>query len=102
MLPIEEGCLAVIINSKIGNNGKEVFVGEFIGEIECYPENGMIVNPTRKDYWNIDRPINCETVSGIRLLDTRRVSESKLLRIDGGEFKEEETEELVLIEQGES
>jgi hypothetical protein len=101
MLPIEEGCLAVIINSKVGNNGKEVIVGKYIGILKGYFDKGFYLNPPKKDYWNIDRLINCVTSRGQRLSDTSHISESRLFRIDGGEFKEEEqAEELVLVNQG--
>ena len=30
-MKIEPGCMAIIINSRMGNNGKIIVVGEFIG-----------------------------------------------------------------------
>ena len=34
--PIEEGCRAIIVNSKAGNNGIEVTVGKLIGKVPKY------------------------------------------------------------------
>jgi hypothetical protein len=49
--PIEEGCRAVVVNSKADNNGVIVHVGEFIGDDDSF---GF---PHNKRHWSIDREI---------------------------------------------
>lgn len=83
--PIEEGCLAVTHNCKLlKNNGICVVVGKFVGEIEGWHGNNQ---------WETDA-----LFEGVNdgLLDNH-MQETRLLRIDVGEFEEEETEELALV-----
>lgn len=93
MLPIEEGCLAVIYNDKDGNSGTSVTCMRYLGK--------------HKDYWNSDLwetdtmlksyYYNSQGHRLKRAPDSCYISERKLLRIDGGKFEEEETEELALL-----
>lgn len=80
LLPIVPGCKAVIINSVMGHNGKEVVVGKFLGSVsKCIG----------KDRWEINTYV--ESNLGIMI---NHVQESQLMRIDGNEelFKAEEIE----------
>ena len=72
-MKIEPGCMAIIINSVMGHNGKVVTVGEFIGYIENWDGN---------DNWEID--INLIGTYG---RSNNTVRECQLMRIDG--FKED-------------
>lgn len=84
MLPIEEGCLAIVINSiDTGDDGKVVTVGKYLG--------GACPSMLQQDLWEVDLPmkvINYFT----REVDREEYyqSESRLMRIDGEEFEEEE------------
>lgn len=74
MKPIEEGCKAVIVNSRGGNNGKIVNVGKFIGDPKI---SGYISPEQSRSHWEISPPL--PSVSG-SIGNT--VSEYLLLRID--------------------
>ena len=65
---IEEGCLAVLIHSTAGNDGKFVTVGKFIGNVYGW------VGDRR---WEIDR-----TVRGTWGDPCNHMQEHQLLRID--------------------
>jgi len=78
---IEEGCLAIIIRSNAGNEGKVVTVGKFLGRVkdlrnDCYYRGN--------DYREVDIELN--STYGGKVNYTR---ESWLLRIDG--LKEDES-----------
>lgn len=77
LMPIVEGCRAVIINSRMGHNGVEVTVGKYLGVLKdrLFPDQWGI-SVCLKDSWGMDC---CEA------------AESQLMRIDGNEdqFKEE-------------
>ena len=66
--PIEEGCRAVIVNSKAGNNGIKVGVLKYFGKASTY--RGL------DDAWEIDT-----TLQGVVLADCV-VPEYQLQRID--------------------
>lgn len=86
MKPLEPGCLAIIINSRIGNNGKVVTVGNFLGHVKLY---------LGEDFWEVSPGI---------LTDRGRIShvghESQLMRIDdfNGDDVKERTKELEGVE----
>lgn len=69
---IEEGCLAIVKNSRAGNDGKCVTVGKFIGEVAEY------VGLKR---WEVDRAMKDTWGDCIY-----HVQEHQLMRIDGGGF----------------
>lgn len=77
--PIEPGCLAVIIRSDAGNEGKVVRVLKYIGKIKGF---------AGADYWETDTPINSTIGEMFRLS-----RESCMMRIDGEDFSHEEREE---------
>lgn len=81
MLPIETGCLAIVINSEAGNNGVCLTVGKYIG----------FNRPDKdRDIWEVDKKLNKLNIKTGKMSKSRNTcSESKLLRIDGGEFEEE-------------
>ena len=88
MKNLEPGCLAVVINSAAGNNGKVVTVGNYLGQIfeKCL-----------YNYWEISpklKGITIRTMKTTELLG--HAPEHQLLRIDV--YEEDETvekEELV-------
>lgn len=82
MLPIEPGCLAIVINSYAGNNGITVTVGKFIGEHPDYYGH---------DRWEVDRPLKAVYEVGEQPFKDNcfHARECQLLRIDGGDFEEE-------------
>lgn len=69
---IEEGCLAIVINSCSGNDGKTVTVGKYIGNVPGYVGNRR---------WEVDRPM--PAIFGEIIY---HMQEKQLLRIDGGSF----------------
>lgn len=83
MKPIEKGCLAIIINSRAGNNGVSVTVGKCMGRHEVYNE----------PKWEID--IELIGVLGSKM---NHALESQLLRIDGYEETEASESQLELVE----
>lgn len=87
--PIEKGCMAMIINTGIPEND-----GQIVTVLECLGE--MVHPDTFKIHmiWRVDHvgPTNKGTMSDL-------IRESRLMRIDGGEFEDEDTEELVVIER---
>ncbi len=86
MKPLEPGCLAMIINSRIGNNGKVVTVGDFLGEVKTH---------VGTDFWEVSPGI---------LTNRGRIShfghESQLMRIDDfdGEYVLERVKKLEGVE----
>lgn len=71
---IETGCQAVIVNSKAGNNGIEVTVGKFIGEVLGYAYS---------DRWEIDKAIkSIYEIGGGAAGTAEHCSERELRRID--------------------
>lgn len=84
--PIESGCLAMIINSKCGQNGICVTVLNFIGQV-----NGWCGN----NRWNIDK-----IITGTYGKKHAHADETCLMRIDPDpdEFKEVK-KEVVLINE---
>jgi len=82
MQPLERGCLAMIINSSIGNNGKIVTIGNFLGAIEHYKGD---------DYWEVSPGI---------ITNRGRIShvghEFQLMRIDDFDGDDVEAHGLVL------
>ena len=88
--PIVKGCKAIIIHSQYGNDGKEVTVGECVGEIK-------FVDQVAKDKiiaWWI-RP-ELPTNHGKR---TNRIPEYQLMRIDGFDPSEELEEQDELVKE---
>jgi len=87
MKPIEEGCLALIINSQLGNSGI-VTVGKFIGRNSIHYNN---------DLWEVDRQIKYtqihknKTTEGFGYF----APEANLLRIDGEEFEDDFEQEKI-------
>ena len=86
--PIVEGCRAIVINSRAGNNGKEVVVGKFIGSKKDFLAN---------DIWEVDRLLRTrwESLSDPDLgegIGEHSCSASLLLRIDDYEPSDEEKE----------
>jgi len=88
MKPIEAGCMAIVINSRAGNNGICLTVLEYIGEVAGYHRN---------DFWRTDT-----LTKGIHRITKEAgksdyyMSEFQLMRIDGGEFEtEQESKEKV-------
>ena len=82
LLPIVEGCDAIIVNSMAGNYGG-VKVGKCLGN---YRGNGSIV-------WETDRPIKkVSLITGKYIGSECVIYEKNLMRIDGNEsqFKEEQ------------
>lgn len=84
--PIEEGCLALIIKSVVGNSGV-VRVGRFLG---CtYHDYG-------DDNWEVDKPMKYRLENGYIGVDF--INQGKnMMRIDGGEFEDERETEKVLV-----
>lgn len=80
MKPIEEGCLAIIINSIAGNNGICVTVGKFIGELPDYEY---------PDLWEVDKALKSIDGWGVTYEGDRMCAERQLLRVDGEEFAED-------------
>jgi len=80
MKPIEEGCLALVIKSTAGNEGKSVTVGKFLGYVPWYLDS---------DRWEVDRPMNCVYRGKIKDIKCYHLSENQLMRIDGEEFEKE-------------
>lgn len=79
--PIESGCLAVIIRSKAGNEGKVVRVGNYLGKVVGF--GGV-------NRWEID--IILRTDKGNTC---NHVQEAWLMRIDGEDFSHEIEEETL-------
>lgn len=77
--PIEPGCLAVIIRSKAGNEGKVVRVGNYLGKVIGFGGDNR---------WEIDITLktNLEKLCN-------HVREEWLMRIDGEDFSHEVEEE---------
>lgn len=87
MKPIEEGCLAMIIRSVAGNDGKIVRVGKFVGEA---PLSAWLRG---NDNWEVDPPITAShgfVVSYVR--------ECQLMRIDSDEESNEQFEAEEILE----
>lgn len=68
-MKIEKGCLALIIRSAAGNEGKCVTVGDYLGEVYGYIGDGR---------WEVD--ILLRNTSGNYC---NHIPESFLMRIDG-------------------
>ena len=81
--PIETGCLAMIIKSRAGNEGKVVTVGNFIGEVPWY--HG-------KNRWEIDQLVKATNDRG-DMKSCNHVREDYMMRIDGEDFSHEVFEE---------
>jgi hypothetical protein len=89
--PIEPGCLAVIVNSKHGNNGLMLRVVEYVGEElpdEVHPPYRVTFK--RGPYWRTDRPVPKYSVGRrdgkvVPIGEDCCVSERNLMRIDGHE-----------------
>jgi len=89
MKPIEEGCLAIIVNDEDQiNNGKIVRVGKFLGKVTCW---------SRARHWAVDRDIIYPKF--IPPLVEKHVDEFYLMRIDGEEFEDERETEKVLTNE---
>lgn len=88
MKNLEPGCLAIVINSAAGNNGKVVTVGNYLGQI---------YKDAKYNYWEISPKLEgfaVKTGKSSGLLG--HAPEHQLLRIDG--YEEDETiekEELI-------
>jgi len=106
---IEEGCIARVVNSKAGNNGKYVTVGKFIGNAPLMEDCGAYIvysppsNKFGRDMWEVDQPMKHQGVCEghlVNLPGDYTLPEFMLQRIDDGNLTEEELEaeeELVLI-----
>ena len=72
--PIEEGCRAVVVNSIAGNDGTEVTVLEYLGDVKVVKGNKV---------WRIDKKLK---IVGSKSGDDRGISglidERQLRRID--------------------
>lgn len=93
MKPIEEGCIAIVHGAGSCNYG-EVTVGRFIGCCDAF-------DPRYNDLWEVDREMVMYE-DGFFRMEKRYVkimAGRHMTRIDGGEFEDEETEELVTVEQ---
>jgi len=92
MKPIEEGCIAVVHGAGAVNNG-EVEVGKFIGCCDAF-------DPRYNDLWEVDREmVMFKYENGSREKVYVKIMAGRYMtRIDGGEFEEEETEELVTVD----
>jgi hypothetical protein len=75
---IEEGCLAVVVNSYADNTGKCVTVGRFIGHVNGYVGNNR---------WQVDKEVNVTT--GEIVFHLR---EEQLMRIGDDNIKAQVTE----------
>ena len=87
MKPIVRGCSAIIIRSEVGNDGKEVVAGKYLGTMEGY---------LYPHHWEISPGIHFINVNR-RTGDRTRApglmyhaSQQKLLRIDGHEGTEDD------------
>lgn len=80
---IEEGCLAVVVNSCADNTGKCVTVGRFIGKV-----NGYIGN----NRWQVDKEMNVTT--GEIAFHLR---EEQLMRVGDEYVKELMAEEAISV-----
>ncbi len=83
MKPIEEGCLALIIQTEAGNSGV-VRVGKFLG---------FRAGSLDTDYWEVNRPMKFiwnESSSAPAQYSNREVN---LMRIDGKEFEKDREQE---------
>jgi len=83
--PIEAGCMAVIYNDSCGNNGTVVICVKYVGEREDSWATDLWETDTMLKSYYFDEQGNREE----RTPDDCCASESTLLRIDGGDFKEE-------------
>jgi len=84
MLPIEKGCMAVVINSKNGNDGKFVIVGNYVGSHkELWACN---------NWWEINVKLPFLFGGNYAL-----APEHNLMRIDGHEQEKIEQKEAELI-----
>ena len=81
--PIEAGCLAMIIKSRAGNEGKVVTVGRFIGKVPRY---------AGENRWEIDQMMKATNSLGDRE-SCCHVREDWMMRIDGEDFSQEVFEE---------
>ncbi len=85
MKPIVQGCLAMIIKSWAGNEGKVVKVGKYMG---FNPED-LSVN----DYWEVEGELNAVYINflGNKVGNTKcsAVQESCMIRVDGYEKEAE-------------
>ena len=102
MLPIEEGCRAVVIGSWYpGNLGKEVIVGKYIGTLPfpAMSNEGNVWYPKyREGWWEVDRPLQIAYKDGRKgegTIDMTR--ECHLMRIDG-HIEDEEIREVEELE----
>ena len=78
-MKLEEGCLAIVINSECGNNGKIVKVIKCLGKI--YGNNENI-------YWEFEGSLpGMKIRTKIPIENTNKCPEYQLMRIDG--FTEE-------------
>lgn len=83
--PIEPGCLAMTINCVVPeNNGKIVLVKKFLGKIDLFYGNRR---------WQVNFVFKTDN-NGY----CDHANEHQLLRIDGGDFSHEETEESQNLE----
>lgn len=82
MLPIIPGCLATVINSHdTGDNGKTVTVGKYLGKVS----ETML----QDDMWETDVPmVVLDYITRKPIREEHYQSERRLMRIDGGKFKE--------------
>ena len=93
--PIEAGCMAVIYNDESGNNGTVVTCIKYVGEREDNWDIDLWETDTMLKYYYFDEQGNKEE----RASDDCHAAERNLMRIDGGDFKDEEIEELAGLEQ---
>lgn len=92
MKQIEEGCLAIVVNSQAGNNGTCVTVGKYLGTVLPWEDD---------DRWETDIRLKSILIStGEPVPGCRHCSQSRLLRIDSyeGEPEEETAAELEEVE----
>ncbi len=89
MKQIEEGCLAIVVNSDAGNDGVCVTVGKYLGSV---------VGWEGRDQWEVDIELKAiYTIGGGVKPGCCHAPEVNLLRIDSydGELEEETAQEEV-------
>ncbi len=97
LLPIKEGCTALVIGDTIKGNCGEIRVGKNLGPVvDAHPDFEVEVNPAC-DIWEVNRELVWRSSADGILYSFKLCPEVHLLRIDGGEFEKEKEREVVLV-----
>jgi hypothetical protein len=98
MKPIEPGCLAVIIRSRAGNEGKVVRCLEYLGDIPA-PNPYGCMDSKNHDHWLVDKMLNRVSYNTGKI-HTRApyASEHNLMRIDGYDEEEQVASKAVEVD----